>query len=603
MKANKGVEMEYRKRLDKLLDAMNKSVLYWILADYGNRTAKEMARAIQKRIKQWDKIFGSKAEDMAIWFATTVKKHTETGFRTALRGVDINRYPTVPNNVVNAVELENEDLIKSIPEKYFLGISTVAMMALMYDWSVEELQKEIEKRHGITWRRIRTIARDQTHKTNELYKKAICDNLGIKYARWVYTWRSETQRESHVAADGRLFDISKGCLIDGEYIFPGELINCYHKDTEVMTKDGFKKFTELTKNDKILTLNPETKNLEYAVIKHTFAKRIEQIVHIKGKSLDMAIDPAHTFFTYKNVEHSPKKLTLEPRFIKGIENLGKKTNKFYGSSKWIGEEPKYIVIGNTKLKPDIFCKLMGYYLSEGHINHTRNTNAVYISQVKYLDEMYMDLQCLGFKKNKTNLYLSNKDLANYLKKFGYSFEKYVPEEILNLSPRLIRIFLDAYALGDGTPRKNTTMFAKKAKTCQAYYTSSKRMMDTLTECIIKAGKAASVRVLKNKGKKVIFKNGEYTLNTDIYWITEKENKFMQYCTAKTEILPYNDFVYDIEVDKNHTLLIKDGTCIHWNSNCNCSFAPVIEEPGDEEEIKREIEKNRYYRKIARGDKK
>ena len=168
MKANKGVEMEYRKRLDKLLDAMNKSVLYWILADYGNRTAKEMARAIQKRIKQWDKVFGSKAEDLAIWFAKTVKKHTETGFRTALRGVDINRYPSVPNNVVNAVELENEDLIKSIPEKYFLGISTVAMMAIMYDWSVEELQKEIEKRHGITWRRIRTIARDQTHKSNEL---------------------------------------------------------------------------------------------------------------------------------------------------------------------------------------------------------------------------------------------------------------------------------------------------------------------------------------------------------------------------------------------------------------------------------------------------
>ena len=38
-------------------------------------------------------------------------------------------------------------------------------------------------------------------------------------------------------------------------------------------------------------------------------------------------------------------------------------------------------------------------------------------------------------------------------------------------------------------------------------------------------------------------------------------------------------------------------------NCACSFAPVIEEPGDEEEIKKEIEKNRYYRKIATGDKK
>jgi len=153
-------------------------------------------------------------------------------------GMDINRYPTIPNNVVNAVELENEDLIKSIPEKYFLGISTVAMMAIMYDWSADMLQKEIEKRHGITWRRIRTIARDQTHKTTELYKKAICDNLGIKYAKWVYTYRSETSRESHVAADGRLFDISKGCLIDGEYIFPGELINCACSFAPVIEEPG-----------------------------------------------------------------------------------------------------------------------------------------------------------------------------------------------------------------------------------------------------------------------------------------------------------------------------------------------------------------------------
>ena len=238
MKANKGIEMEYRKRLDKLLDAMNKSVLYWILADYGNRTAKEMARAIQKRVKQWDKIFGNKAKDVALWFARTVKNHTEVGFRTALQSVGVNRYITVPDNAINAVEIENEDLIRSIPEKYFMGISTVAMMAIMYDWSADELEKQIEKRRGITWRRIRTIANDQTHKSNELFKKALCEKAGIKYARWQYTWRSEQPRDSHVEADGRLFDISKGCLIDGEYIFPAEAYNCKCTFSPVIEEPG-----------------------------------------------------------------------------------------------------------------------------------------------------------------------------------------------------------------------------------------------------------------------------------------------------------------------------------------------------------------------------
>ena len=73
---------------------------------------------------------------------------------------------------------------------------------------------------------------------------------------------------------------------------------------------------------------------------------------------------------------------------------------------------------------------------------------------------------------------------------------------------------------------------------------------------------------------------------------------MQLRTAKIKLESYNDFVYDIEVDKNHTLLIKYGFCIHWNSNCQCSFKPVVEELGDD--VAKEIEKNAYYQKIAEG---
>lgn len=226
VKANKGVEEEYKKRLKKLIDAMNKSVLYWILADYGNRTAQEMARAIQKRIKQWNKVFGDKASDMALWFANKVKKHTETGFKMSLGEQGLPTKLAVPKDVFTAVKIENEDLIKSIPEKYFIGISTVAMMALLYNWDKEQLKEEIEKRYSITERRAKTIASDQTHKSNIVFKRAICEELGITKAKWVYTYRSETPRESHVGADGQIFDLDKGCLIDGEYIYPAEKINC-----------------------------------------------------------------------------------------------------------------------------------------------------------------------------------------------------------------------------------------------------------------------------------------------------------------------------------------------------------------------------------------
>ena len=225
---NKGVEAEYRKKLGKLVDGMSKSVMYWLLADWGGRTAREMSIILRKKIKQWDKVFGKEAEKVAEWFVRSVKKHTEFGMKSAFRAERYKLKNGVPKNVELGVEIENKSLIKSIPEKYFTGIETVAMMALLYGWSKDILADEIQKRYRITIRRTKLIAADQTHKTTELFKRAICIEAGIRYGRWVYTWRSEKPRESHVEMNGALFDLSKGCYdyYENEYIFPAQKINC-----------------------------------------------------------------------------------------------------------------------------------------------------------------------------------------------------------------------------------------------------------------------------------------------------------------------------------------------------------------------------------------
>jgi len=225
---NKGVEAEYRKKLGKLVDLMSKSVMYWLLADWGGRTAREMAIILRKRIKQWDKVFGKEAEKISVWFVKSVKKHTEFGMKSAFREAGYKLKADVPKNTELGVEIENRSLIKSIPEKYFTGIETVAMMALLYGWSKQTLTDEIKKRYRITIRRTKIISSDQTYKTTELFKRAICQEAGIRYGRWVYTWRSEKPRESHVEMNGALFDLSRGCYdyYDNEYIFPAQKINC-----------------------------------------------------------------------------------------------------------------------------------------------------------------------------------------------------------------------------------------------------------------------------------------------------------------------------------------------------------------------------------------
>lgn len=226
--ANAGVEKEYQKKLDKLVDAMSKSVMYWVLADYSGRTTRQMALAIRKRIKQWDKIFGKDAEKISEWFVRSMKKHTETGMRTSFANAGLKLKKGVPQNIQLGVELENKSLIKSIPEKYFSGVEVVALMALLYNWNKADLTKELEKRYNITKRRVKTIASDQTHKTNELMKRSICTANGVTEARWVYTYRSKTERKDHVEMNGALFDLSKGCYnyYANEYQFPAQLCNC-----------------------------------------------------------------------------------------------------------------------------------------------------------------------------------------------------------------------------------------------------------------------------------------------------------------------------------------------------------------------------------------
>ena len=128
--ANKGVEAEYRKKMENLIDAMNKSVLYWLLIDVSSKTPAQVAKQLQKRIKQWKKVFGSHSDKVAMWFVNSMKKHTEYGMKRAFLESGYNVVPKVKKDVEQAVRIENSGLLNSIPDKYFDGIEVVQVKNL-----------------------------------------------------------------------------------------------------------------------------------------------------------------------------------------------------------------------------------------------------------------------------------------------------------------------------------------------------------------------------------------------------------------------------------------------------------------------------------------
>lgn len=189
-------------------------------------------KLIIERILKWQKIFS---------------QHSRTNAREFIDGVDDDVQRQLKKNLQKATDFitikfdksnqrallakqakikENVELIRNIPEKMQAQI-VVALNETMSrggDW--DKLKTQLVKIADVTERRALTIAKDQVFKATSVISHARQAELGITKQTWDYTYISKEPRKSHMHANGKIYEIDKGCLIDGEYIFPAELYNC-----------------------------------------------------------------------------------------------------------------------------------------------------------------------------------------------------------------------------------------------------------------------------------------------------------------------------------------------------------------------------------------
>ena len=362
--------------------------------------------------------------------------------------------------------------------------------------------------------------------------------------------------------------------------------NCYDEETEVYTNKGWMYFKDLQGGELILSINPDTKEIEWVPF---IAKVVYQykgkMIHFKNRSFDLMVTPDHRMYITARVGGQRRQTTyIEP----ARKTISRHEFRIPRVGVWQGEEPEQVTIGRLKIKTEVYCKLMGYFLSEG-CAHQRKDNGriqVTISQCgQNMHQIIRDLDELPVTqwRGKNHLYLSDLDLGRYLLQFGKSDEKFVPDEIKRLSPRLIRIFLDAYRLGDGTERVIVRDKLKLRSIERQYFTSSKRMADDIGELILKVGNYPSFKVQKSKGKQFKHKNGTYTSNVDIWRVSENTTRAALYSRSsghglKVETVDYDGLVYDVQLAKNHVLWVRRNGKTCWSGNCICTLVPVHEEP-------------------------
>lgn len=242
------IQHAYRRALLKMLREMDKSVRYWLGARFKQTeeqrekvvnptmamdatAAEELQKAIRDLRNRWQGRFDRMAQELAAYFAKSVAARTDSDLKRILKkgGIAIEFVPTpTMKEALSAIVQENVSLIKSIPQQYLQEVEGMTMRAVLAGSDLHTLYKDLRKRYGVTERRAELIARDQGNKATSSLTKIRYQEAGIEEAIWLHSHAGREPRPTHVANDGKRYNVATGWYDPHEkkFIQPGWLINC-----------------------------------------------------------------------------------------------------------------------------------------------------------------------------------------------------------------------------------------------------------------------------------------------------------------------------------------------------------------------------------------
>ncbi|MAG02510.1 hypothetical protein CMI42_04175 [Candidatus Pacearchaeota archaeon] len=249
---------------------------------------------------------------------------------------------------------------------------------------------------------------------------------------------------------------------------------CYSEDTEVLTEEGWKKYSEVG-NLKIAQFDTNLNSIKFLPHKGLFTyKYSDKMHHYKTRRVDMLVTPNHKMLIKKEGGKNYEQYKSEEIPYKRIKALNSgdyvcsndiKTFKLPGiKHKQKRTHHKYVHQHRDKEIPiDLWLEFLGYYLTEGGVETSPTIGITQkdkenIARIKACLKKLSDV--LGFtlteieKEEYTKFKITNAQLFTYLSKLGRkSYQKKFPVEDLHLSSlskEQLEILYHAMMLGDGT---------------------------------------------------------------------------------------------------------------------------------------------------------
>ena len=263
-----------------------------------------------------------------------------------------------------------------------------------------------------------------------------------------------------------------------EFELPIKVINvpgnhdCYSDDTEVLTKDGFKKHKELKTEDLIATINPLTLTTEYQEYTNYFVKEYSgKMLKFNHRNLNSIVTPKHRMFIRPASKDFYEYVTAE-----SFSKIPTSTNyiKVYGSN------------NNAEFNiSDDLLKLMAWINTDGSINKKRLEFMIFQSKEVYVEEIrdLLNRLGIGFNENKRDRkvtkikdkvlssckpqYTFTLNVKNSGKEFLENLSKLLPNKyntpivLKECSKRQVDIYIKEFIKGDGSIKENNnTLWAQ-----------------------------------------------------------------------------------------------------------------------------------------------
>lgn len=159
--------------------------------------------------------------------------------------------------VIKALTYENVSLITNIQTRYFEQITGAVMRSISSGLGVTHIEEELSKYKGMTKRRARNVALDQTRKAYNSINLRNMQDAGIKKAEWVHSGGGQKPRDYHKTRwdgvsgindghpnglNGFIFSLDRPPVIQEakgkqkeERGFPGQAVNCLTPQMKIVS--------------------------------------------------------------------------------------------------------------------------------------------------------------------------------------------------------------------------------------------------------------------------------------------------------------------------------------------------------------------------------